>query len=179
MSKVNEQGAEEEEEEKKDNRYYSRTVEQWPLELFHIYAQGLGGNPANPSGTEEKSLSLCLYGVCNVYRASGRPTKFRFAFQFQFHALCGEIKCVYGESFREYYFYYLYYKGARNSEYPSKNSSRVLFIVLRMLDPSQVSLLHSLQRQRSNKSRADTRPILRSQDLNRILLFRTLLLGPV
>jgi len=48
-----------------------------------------------------------------------------------------------------------------------------------MLDPSQISLLHPLQGQGSYESSAYTRPILRSQDLNGILLLRILLLGPV
>ena len=56
---------------------------------------------------------------------------------------------------------------------------RSLYIVLGMLDPSQIPLLNSLKRQRSYESCTYTRPILCRQDLNGVLLLRRLLLRPV
>lgn len=48
-----------------------------------------------------------------------------------------------------------------------------------MLDSSQISLLDSLQRQRSYESSTYARTIFCSQDLYRIFFRRTLLCGPV
>jgi hypothetical protein len=51
--------------------------------------------------------------------------------------------------------------------------------ILRVQDTGEIALLNTLKSQRGNQGSADTASVLGSQDLDRILLVRILLLGPI